>query len=218
MIEPEMAFYDLFADMDLAEEFIKHLITDFIQNCPDEIELFNRFVDKTLKQRLEQTLNKKFKRVEYREAVEILKASGKNFEYPVSFGVNLQTEHERFLTEEHFKCPTIVYNYPKNIKPFYMRLNDDNETVAAMDMLVPGIGEIIGGSQREERLDQLLKNMEQHNLNQKEYWWYIDTRKYGSVPHSGFGLGFERMLMFLTGISNIRDIIPFPRTPKNASF
>ena len=157
-------------------------------------------------------------RVPYTEAIEILQKSGKQFEYPVSYGVDLQTEHERYLTEEYAKCPMTVYNYPKEIKPFYMRLNDDNKTVAAMDMLVPGIGEIIGGSQREERLDLLVENLKRQDIQPKDYWWYVDSRRYGSVPHSGFGLGFERMLMYITGMANIRDVIPFPRTPKSVEF
>jgi len=157
-------------------------------------------------------------RVSYTEAVEILKSSGKQFEFPVQYGLNLQSEHERFLTEEHFKSPVTVFNYPKDIKPFYMRLNDDQKTVTAMDVLVPGIGEVIGGAQREERLDQLLENMKFHKLKPEDYWWYVDLRRYGSVPHAGFGLGFERLLMFLTGVSNIRDVIPFARTPGSAEF
>ncbi|EKD28320.1 MAG: hypothetical protein ACD_79C00340G0003 [uncultured bacterium] len=218
MIEPEMAFSDINDNMDLAEEFVKYLINDILTNLPDEMELFCKFVDKTLIDRLKFTLEKKFIRITYTDAVEILNKSNKKFEYPVKFGSNLQTEHERFITEEHFKCPVSVYNYPKEIKPFYMRLNEDKITVAAMDILVPGIGEIIGGSQREERLEQLLKNMDYHKLNKEDYSWYIDTRKYGSIPHSGFGMGFERMLMFISGMSNIRDVIPFFRTPKNADF
>jgi asparaginyl-tRNA synthetase len=218
MIEPEMAFCDLDENMDMAEEFIKYLIQDLLSTQSDEIELFNRFVDKDLKHRLNFTLEKTFQKLSYTEAVDILQKSHKDFEFPVSYGMNLQTEHERFLTEEHFKCPVTVYNYPKDIKPFYMRLNDDNKTVTAMDVLVPGIGEIIGGSQREERLEILLKQIENHGLSKEDYAWYVDTRKFGTVPHSGFGLGFERMLMFVTGLSNIRDVIPFARTPKNAEF
>ena len=218
MIEPEMAFYDLKDNMNFAEEFVKYLIQDILNHCKEDLELFNNFVDKTLFDRLHFVLEKPFQKIPYREAIDILRSSGKQFEFPVSFGVNLQTEHERFLTEDHFRCPVVVYDYPSAVKPFYMRKNEDGETVAAMDILVPKIGEIIGGSQREERLDVLLKNMEEHHLTQKDYSWYIDTRKYGSVLHSGFGLGFERMMMFLTGMSNIRDVIPFARTPGNAAF
>ena len=218
MIEPEMAFCDLQADMDLAEEFVKFLIRDIVNQCPAEMDLFNRFVDKGLRQRLDFVLERPFQRVTYTEAVEILLQSKQTFEYPVQYGANLQSEHERFLTEKHFKCPTTVFDYPKEIKPFYMRANDDGKTVAAMDVLVPGIGEIVGGSQREEREDQLLAHMNHHDLKQEDYWWYMDLRKYGSVPHAGFGLGFERMLMFVTGVANIRDVIPFARTPGSADF
>ena len=218
MIEPEMAFCDLAGDMDLAEEFVKHLIRDAREHCAGDLEFFSKFVDKDLLTRLDFVLERPFQRVPYSEAVAILQTCGKTFEYPVEPGANLQAEHERFLTEEHFKCPTTVYNYPRTIKPFYMRLNDDQQTVAAMDVLVPGIGEIVGGSQREERLDVLLANMRQHGLSEKDYWWYLDLRRYGSVPHAGFGLGFERMLMFVTGVANIRDVIPFARTPGTAEF
>lgn len=218
MIEPEIAFCDLKGDMDLAEEFIKYLISDAIDTCADELDLFNRFVDKGLKERLEKIRTTPFHRVSYTEAVELLLQSGQKFEYPVQYGTNLQSEHERYLTEKHFGTPVTVYNYPKEIKPFYMRLNDDDKTVAAMDLLVPGIGEVIGGSQREERLDVLEANMARHHLDPKDYWWYTELRKYGSVPHSGFGLGFERLLMLVTGVNNIRDVIPFARTPGNAEF
>jgi len=180
--------------------------------------LFTKFVDKNLNERLKFVVERPFVRVSYTEAVEILTKAGKKFEFPVEYGLNLQSEHERFLTEEHFKSPVTVFNYPKEIKPFYMRLNDDGKTVTAMDVLVPGIGEVIGGAQREERMDQLLANMKSHNLRPEDYWWYVDLRRYGSVPHAGFGLGFERLLMFLTGVSNIRDVIPFARTPGNAEF
>lgn len=180
--------------------------------------LFAKFVDKGLQERLRFVLERPFQRVSYAEAVEILTKSGRAFEHPVEQGLNLQSEHERFLTEEHFHCPVTVFNYPKEIKPFYMRLNDDGKTVAAMDLLVPGVGEVIGGSQREERLDVLLQNLRRHNLSEQQYWWYIDLRRFGSVPHAGFGLGFERLLMFLTGVGNIRDVIPFSRTPGNADF
>ena len=218
MIEPEMAFCDLQGDMDLAESFVKYLIKDIVSTCPEEMNLFNKFVDKGLQERLKFVIERPFQRVSYTDAVEILLQSGEAFEYPVEYGANLQSEHERFLTEKHFKCPTTVYNYPKEIKPFYMRANDDGKTVAAMDVLVPGIGEIVGGSQREEREDQLRAHLAHHKLSPEDYWWYMDLRKYGSVPHSGFGLGFERMLMFITGVSNIRDVIPFARTPGSAEF
>jgi len=218
MIEPEMAFTDLVGNMDTAEEFVKYLIKDARTHCAEDLELFAKFVDKDLLTRLDFVLQRPFQRVSYTEAVDMLIKSGKQFEFPVEYGINLQSEHERFLTEELFKCPVTVYNYPKEIKPFYMRLNEDNKTVTAMDVLVPGIGEIVGGSQREERLDVLLANMERHHLDPKSYQWYLDLRRYGSVPHAGFGLGFERMLMFVTGVSNIRDVIPFARTPGNAGF
>ncbi|MBA3881267.1 MAG: asparagine--tRNA ligase [Chthoniobacterales bacterium] len=218
MIEPEMAFCDLTCNMDTAEELVKYLIRDIRENCPDEIELFGKFVDKELTARLEFVLDRPFQRISYTEAVELLLESGEKFEFPVEQGTNLQSEHERWLTEKHFKCPVTVFGYPKEIKPFYMRLNDDGKTVTAMDVLVPGIGEIVGGSQREERLDVLEANMRRHNLDPVEYKWYLDLRRYGTVPHSGFGLGFERMLMFVTGVSNIRDVIPFARTPGSAEF
>jgi len=218
MIEPEMAFTDLEGNMDMAEEFVKYLIKDVRENCADDLAIFGKFVDKGLLARLDFVMERPFQRVSYTEAVEIIAAADKKWEHPVQWGDNLQSEHERFLAEEHFKCPVTVYNYPKEIKPFYMRLNDDNKTVTAMDVLVPGIGEIVGGSQREERLDVLEANMDRHGLNKDDYSWYLDLRRYGSVPHSGFGLGFERMLMFVTGMSNIRDVIPFARTPGHAEF
>jgi asparaginyl-tRNA synthetase len=218
MIEPEMAFCDLHGDMELAEGMIKWLVQDALQNSAEDLAFFNKFVDKTLLERLQFVVERPFQRVTYTEAVEILLTCGKKFEYPVEWGLNLQSEHERYLTEEHFKCPTTVYNYPASIKPFYMRLNDDGKTVTAMDVLVPGIGEIIGGSQREERLEVLRANMARHHLDEKDYWWYVDLRRYGTVPHAGFGMGFERLLMFLTGVSNIRDVIPFARTPGSAEF
>ena len=218
MIEPEMAFCDLEGDMDLAEEFVKYLVQDALDNSEDDLEIFCKFVDKGLRKRLELVIEKPFKRVSYTEAVEILIASGQKFSYPVEWGVNLQSEHERFLTEDYFKCPITVYNYPKSVKPFYMRTNDDGKTVTAMDLLVPGIGEIIGGAQREERLDVLTANMKEHNLREEDYAWYLDLRKYGTCPHAGFGMGFERMLMFVTGMKNIRDVIPFARTPGNCEF
>ncbi|MEM7603283.1 MAG: asparagine--tRNA ligase [Verrucomicrobiota bacterium] len=218
MIEPEIAFCDLAGDMDLAEAMIKYLVTDALESCAEDLSFFDKFVDKGLISRLESVRDRPFERVRYTEAVEILKACDETFEYPVEYGHNLQSEHERYLTEKHFKCPTTVYDYPKEIKPFYMRINEDNETVAAMDLLVPGIGEIVGGSQREERLEILRKNMETHELDESEYAWYVDLRRYGSVPHAGFGLGFERLLMFVTGVANIRDVIPCPRTPGSAEF
>jgi asparaginyl-tRNA synthetase len=218
MIEPEMAFCDLRGDMDLGEEFIKSMARYAQEHCAEDLALFAKFVDKGLPERLKFVVERPFVRVPYVEAVELLKKSGKKFEFPVDYGQNLQSEHERFLTEEHFKSPVTVYNYPREIKPFYMRLNEDGQTVTAMDVLVPGIGEVIGGAQREERLEQLLENMKFHQLKPEDYWWYVDLRRYGTVPHAGFGLGFERLLMFLSGVSNIRDVIPFARTPGNAEF
>src|SRR6266700_3796904 len=218
MIEPEMAFCDLNGNMDLAEELVKYLIADARKDCPDEMELFAKFVDKELLHRLDFVLNRTFQRITYTDAVDLLKKSGEKFEFPIDYGLNLQSEHERWLTEKHFKCPVTVFNFPKEIKPFYMRLNDDGKTVAAMDLLVPGIGEIVGGSQREERLEVLEENMRRHNMDPTDYKWYLDLRRYGTVPHSGFGLGFERMLMFVTGVPNIRDVIPFARTPGSAEF
>lgn len=222
MIEPEMAFCDLEGDMDLAEEFTKYLVDDTLKNNEGDLDIFARFVDKSLLERLRFVSEKPFQRVSYTEAVEILENSGQKFDYPVSWGVNLQSEHERFLTEQHFKCPVTVYNYPKSIKPFYMRTNEpDSEgrlTVTAMDLLMPGIGEIIGGAQREERIDILRANMQEDDLSLEDYSWYLDLRKYGSCPHAGFGMGFERMLMFVTGMKNIRDVLPFPRTPGHCEF
>jgi asparaginyl-tRNA synthetase len=218
MIEPEMAFCDLGGNMDLAEGFVKYLIADAKKHCPEEMELFGKFVDKELLSRLDFVLERPFQRITYNNAIELLRKSGEKFEFPIDYGLNLQSEHERWLTEKHFKCPLTVFNFPKAIKPFYMRSNDDAKTVAAMDLLVPGIGEIVGGSQREERLEMLEANMRQHNMDPADYKWYLDLRRYGTVPHSGFGLGFERMLMFITGVSNIRDVIPFARTPGSAEF
>jgi asparaginyl-tRNA synthetase len=218
MIEPEMAFCDLCGDMDLAEAFVKYLIQDTLDQSAEEMAFFDAFVDKGLLERLRWILERPFERVAYTQAVDILLQSGQRFEYPVQHGLNLQSEHERFLTESHFKGPITVYDYPKAIKPFYMRANDDGQTVAAMDVLVPGIGEIVGGSQREERLEVLESQLRAHDLSLEDYSWYLDLRRYGSVPHSGFGMGFERMLMFLTGVTNIRDVIPFARTPGHASF
>jgi asparaginyl-tRNA synthetase len=218
MVEPEVAFCDLAGDMDLAEEFVKALIRAVRTHCAEDLELFAKFVDKALLARLDFVLERPFQRVSYTEAVELLAKSGKAFEYPVVYGANLQSEHERYLTEIVFKCPVTVHDYPKEIKPFYMRLNDDGKTVTAMDVLVPGIGEIAGGSQREERLDVLEANLRRHGLDPADYGWYLDLRRYGTVPHAGFGLGFERMLMFVTGVPNIRDVIPFARTRGNAAF
>ena len=218
MIEPEMAFCDLNGNMDLAEEFVKHLIADAREHCPDEMDLFAKFVDKELLPRLDFVVERPFQRVAYTDAVDLLKKSGEKFEFPVDYGLNLQSEHERWLTEKYFKCPVTVFNFPKEIKPFYMRFNDDGKTVTAMDLLVPGIGEIVGGSQREERLQMLEENMRRHGMDPADYKWYLDLRRYGTVPHSGFGLGFERMVMFITGVSNIRDVIPFARTPGSAEF
>ena len=218
MVEPEMAFCDLAEDMDNAEAFIKHVTAVVLNNCASDIGLFARFVDKTLLQTLEHIAASEFIRVSYRDAVEILDRARDRFTYPVHFGADLQTEHERFLAETHFKQPLIIHDYPRSIKPFYMRVNDDGETVAAMDVIVPRIGEIIGGSQREERLDMLEERMEETGMNKADYWWYLDSRRYGSAIHSGYGLGFERLIMLLTGIANIRDVIPFPRTPGNLEF
>jgi asparaginyl-tRNA synthetase len=218
MIEPEVAFCDLEGDMDLAEALVKFLVKEMLDHHEGDLAIFEKFVDKTLRERLEFIADRPFERVSYTKAVELLQASGVAFTYPVGYGLNLQSEHERWLTEEHFKKPVTVFNYPKEIKPFYMRLNDDGATVTAMDVLVPGIGEIIGGSQREERLDVLMANFQQHHLDPEAYGWYADLRKYGSVPHAGFGLGFERLLMLVTGMGNIRDVIPFARTPGHCEF
>jgi asparaginyl-tRNA synthetase len=218
MIEPEMAFCDLAGDMDMAEAFVKAMARHALDHCAEDLAFFAKFVDKDLHRRLQFVVDRPFQRVTYAEAVDILLASGQTFEYPVAQGQNLQSEHERYLTEKHFQSPVTVYDYPRGIKPFYMRLNPDGKTVTAMDVLVPGIGEVIGGSQREERLDQLCENMRHHNLKPEDYWWYVDLRKYGTVPHAGFGLGFERLLMFLSGVANIRDVIPYARTPGSAEF
>ena len=218
MIEPEVAFADLEDNMVLAEAMIKYIIQYVLDHAPEEMEFFNSFVDKGLLERLQVILGNEFGRVTYTEAVELLIQSGKEFQFPVSWGMDLQTEHERYLTEEIFKKPVFVTDYPKDIKAFYMRLNDDGRTVAACDLLVPGVGEIIGGSQREERLEVLRERMGQMGLDEKDYWWYLDLRKYGGVKHAGYGLGFERILMYITGMSNIRDVLPFPRTPNSAEF
>lgn len=218
MIEPEIAFADLADDMALAEDMMKYIINYCLENLPEEMAFFNQFVDKDLLARLNHIVNSDFGRVTYTEAVDILLNSGEKFDYPVAWGIDLQTEHERYLTERHFKRPVFVTDYPKDIKAFYMRLNDDQKTVAAMDLLVPGIGEIIGGSQREERLDYLEKRIAQLGLKREDYWWYLDLRKFGGTRHAGFGLGFERLIMYLTGMSNIRDVIAFPRVTKSADF
>ena len=218
MIEPEIAFADLEDDMELAEDMMKYVLKYVMDNCPDEIEFFNKFYDKGLKDRLTNVINSDFARVTYTEAVEILEKVKDRFQYPVSWGCDLQTEHERYLTEEVYKCPLFVTDYPKEIKAFYMRLNDDGKTVAATDLLVPGIGEIIGGSQREERLDYLQARLKELGLKEEDYWWYLDLRRFGGAKHAGYGLGFERLIMYITGISNIRDVLPFPRTTGYAEF
>ncbi len=218
MLEPEMAFAELCDDMDLAEKLIKYLIKYILAELPEEMEFFNKFIDTGLIERLNNVLNADFVRLTYTEAVEKLIASGEKFVYPVSWGIDLQTEHERYLTEKIFGKPVFLTDYPKEIKAFYMRQNDDGKTVAAMDLLVPGIGEIIGGSQREERHELLEARIKELGLSVEDYWWYLDLRKYGSVKHAGFGLGFERVIMYFSGMANIRDVIPFPRTPKNAEF
>jgi asparaginyl-tRNA synthetase len=218
MVEPEMAFYELEDNMRLAEEFIKYILADVMQNCPEEMQFFHERIDKTVRGTLEHIVASEFVRLPYTEAVERLMKSGQTFEYPVAWGNDLQAEHERWLTEKEFKSPVILFDYPRSIKPFYMRVNDDGKTVRAMDILVPGVGEIIGGSQREERLNVLEERMKEQGLNPEPYWWYLDLRRYGTVPHAGFGLGLERILQFMTGMTNIRDVIPFPRTPGSADF
>jgi len=218
MIEPEIAFADLKDDMQLAEDMLKYVIKSVLEECKDELDFLNAFVDKELLERLNTVANAEFAHVTYTQAIEILQNSGEKFEFPISWGCDLQTEHERFLTEKHYKKPVFVTDYPKDIKAFYMRLNDDGKTVAAMDLLAPGIGEIIGGSQREEREDVLLNRIEEMGLDKETYWWYLELRRYGGTKHAGFGLGFERLLMYLTGISNIRDVLPFPRTVGSSEF
>jgi asparaginyl-tRNA synthetase len=218
MIEPEMAFADLEDDMDLAEALVKNVTSSVMETSREDLELFARFVDKSLMKTLDTIIGASYTRLPYAEAVDILDRSGKAFEFPVEYGMDLQTEHERYLCEETFKKPVIIFNYPKEIKPFYMRINDDDQTVAAMDLLVPRIGELIGGSQREERYEVLNSRMLDSGMNSDDYWWYMDIRRFGTVPHAGFGLGFERLLMMITGITNIRDVIPFPRTPKHLEF
>jgi len=218
MVEPEMAFFDLTDNMDLAERFLKRIFRDVLDRCPEDMQFFNLRIDKTVLATLQAIVQSQFVRLPYTEAVEILRKSGEKFEFPVEWGNDLQAEHERYLTEKHFQCPVILFDYPSSIKPFYMRVNDDGRTVGAMDVLVPKVGEIIGGSQREERLDVVRRRMQEQGLNADDYWWYLDLRRYGTVPHSGFGLGLERTVQFITGMANIRDVIPFPRTPGNAEF
>ena len=218
MIVPEMAFYELEDNMELAEDFLKYLIRYALENCREDLEFMNKMWDNGLIERLNFVLNHEFKRLDYTEGVEILKASGRKFEFPCDWGCDLQSEHERYLVEEHFKRPVILINYPKQIKAFYMKQNEDGKTVRAMDVLFPKIGEIIGGSEREADYEKLSARVHELGMNEKELWWYLDTRRWGSAPHSGFGLGFERLLLFVTGMGNIRDVIPFPRTPKNAEF
>jgi asparaginyl-tRNA synthetase len=218
MVEPEMAFFELADNMDLAERFLKRIFRDVLEQCPEDMDFFRQRIDAKMVDTLQSVVASNFIRLPYTEAVEILRASGKQFEFPVNWGNDLQSEHERYLTEVHFKSPVILFDYPRTIKPFYMRLNDDGRTVRAMDVLVPNVGEIIGGSQREERLDVLEMRMKEQGLEPEAYWWYIDLRRYGTVPHAGFGLGVERVLLFVTGMTNIRDVIPFPRTPGSADF
>jgi asparaginyl-tRNA synthetase len=218
MIEPEMAFFELEDNMALAEAFIKRIIKDALERCGDDMQFFDDRIEKGILKRLESIQQSGFLRVPYTEAIEHLEKSGQTWEFPVGWGKDLQAEHERYLTEKKFGCPVILFNYPRTLKPFYMKVNDDGRTVRAMDVLVPGVGEIIGGSQREDRLDVLEQRMKEQGLNPEGYWWYLDLRRYGTVPHSGFGLGLERVLLMLTGMANIRDVIPFPRTPGNAEF
>lgn len=218
MIEPEICFADLQDDMDLAESMLKYVINYVLENCPEEMEFFNNFIDKTLLERLNNVVNSKFGRITYTDAIKELEKHNDEFEYKVSWGVDLQTEHERYLSEKIFQKPVFVTDYPQEIKAFYMKLNPDGKTVAASDLLAPGIGEIIGGSQREDNLEILQNKIKDLNMDEKDYWWYLDLRRYGSVPHAGFGLGFERLMMYMTGMQNIRDVIPFPRTPKNCEF
>ena len=218
MIEPEMAFYDLTDNMNLAEAFLKRIIGDALEQCAEDMAFFAERIDKELLPRLHNVLEKPFLRVSYTEAVDILEKSGKTWEFPVAWGNDLQSEHERYLTEQHFQCPVILYDYPRTLKPFYMKVNDDGKTVRAMDVLVPGVGEIIGGSQREDRADMLELRMREQGLDPEGYQWYLDLRRFGTVPHSGFGLGLERVLLFLSGMANIRDVIPFPRTPGHAEY
>jgi asparaginyl-tRNA synthetase len=218
MVEPEMAFCDLDGDMDLAEAFLKYIFSYVMEHCPEDMEFFNKLIDQSVLSTAENIINNQFERITYTKAIELLEKADKKFEYPVEWGLDLQSEHERYLAEDLFKKPTIVTDYPTEIKAFYMRLSDDEKTVRAMDILAPKIGEIIGGSQREERLDVLERRIVQQGLDPATYWWYLDLRRYGTVPHAGFGLGFERLVQFMTGMANIRDVIPFPRTPQNVEF
>ena len=218
-----MAFYDLDDNMQLAEQFLKRIVTDVLQNCEEDLEFFQKRIDDTVLATLDTVASQPFQRLSYTDAIELLEKSGEKFDYPVSWGTDLQAEHERFLTEKHFQVPVILHDYPASIKPFYMKVNDQDspehgKTVRAMDVLVPRVGEIIGGSQREDRLDMIESRMAEQGLNTDDYWWYLDLRRYGTVPHAGFGLGLERMVQFVTGMANIRDVIPFPRTPGNAEF
>lgn len=218
MVEPEMAFYELADNMELAEQFLKYIFRHVLDHCQEDMQFFQERVDATVIETLQGIVNSNFIRLSYTDAIDYLKNSGKTFEYPIEWGADLQAEHERYLTEEKFKAPVIVYNYPSKIKSFYMKLNDDQKTVRAMDVLVPKVGEIIGGSEREDRLEVLEARMREQNLDPADYWWYLELRRYGTVPHSGFGLGLERILLFITGMTNIRDVIPFPRTPGSAEF
>jgi asparaginyl-tRNA synthetase len=218
MVEPEVAFCDLLGNMDLAEAFLKFVFARVLERCPEDMAFFNERIDQQVLSRAENIIQSEFARISYGEAIRLLEKADRSFEFPVEWGIDLQSEHERYLAEDLFQKPVIVYNYPKQIKAFYMRLNDDDQTVAAMDVLAPGIGEIIGGSQREERLEVLQRRIQEQDLPEENYWWYLDLRRYGSVPHAGFGLGFERLVQFMTGMGNIRDVIPFPRTPQNAEF
>ena len=218
MVEPEVAFTDLSDNMDLAEDMIKYIINYAMENAPQDMAFFNEFIDKDLLDRLQNIVDSDFERISYTEAIDLLKKSKATFQYPVDWGMDLQTEHERYITEKVYGKPVFVTDYPKDIKSFYMRLNEDGKTVAAMDLLVPGVGEIVGGSQREERYDLLLSRIREMGLEEEEYKWYMDLRKYGGVKHAGYGLGFDRIIMYITGMSNIRDVLPFPRTPKSAEF
>jgi asparaginyl-tRNA synthetase len=218
MIEPEMAFHDLEDNMNVAESFLRHCVSYILENCKTDVEFLQKMYEPTLAERLQFVIDNPFKRITYTEAVQILEQSGQKFEFPVSWGADLQSEHERFLVEKHFKSPVIVTDYPRGIKAFYMRANDDGKTVRAMDILFPGIGEVVGGSQREERYDVLLERVEEQGIHPEDLWWYLELRKFGTAPHSGFGLGFERLMLFVTGMANIRDVILAPRTPKSAKF
>ena len=218
MVEPEMAFCELAGNMDLAEAFLKQVFSSVLERCPDDMEFFQKRIDSSVIQTLQHIIESPFERIRYDEALEILERSGRSFEFPVKWGIDLQSEHERYLAEEHFERPVIVTDYPADIKAFYMYLNDDERTVRAMDVLVPKVGEIIGGAQREHRLDVLKRRMADSGLAEQRYWWYLDLRRHGSVPHAGFGLGFERMIQFITGMANIRDVIPFPRVPGSIEF